>query len=221
MDFEAKEDRPPLVRFEKMPVEDRDASIKAGCYMTKDIDFAIVTPMGTRDVIPRQVSDWFPYLTELVKQGRFRSDWLAAYKEAYELWKKGEEIPLKGTPIKTWPVLSPAQRENCIKLYVLTVEDLAQANEETLTRLGMGAVALKQRAVDWIKNASDPGKISQEVAAMRAEMADIRQRNDALNERNNALEQELKLYKPVAPPPQVKMEKRLVEGELVEVEVAA
>lgn len=221
MEFEAKEERPPYLRFEKRPVEDRDASIKAGCYMTKDVDFVYITPTGTRDVIERQVSEWFAYLAELVKQGRFRSDWLAAFKEAHKLWGQGQEIPLKGMPIKTWPVLSPAQRDNCIKLMVLTVEDLAQANEETLGRMGMGAMALKQRAIDWLKNAKDPSKVSEELNAIRIEMAAIRTRADALEERNAALERELAVYKPTPPKPEVRVEKRLVEGELVEVEVAA
>lgn len=218
--MDTREDRPPYVQFMKMAVEDREASIKAGCHMTKDVDFAIITPVGTKDRIPRNVGEWFAQLAEQVKHGRFSPLWLDGYRKSYELWKQGLEIPLNGTPIRTWPVLSPAQIANLTELRVLTVEDLARANEETLGRIGMGAVALKQRAVDWLRAANDTGKIAQELAAMRQEMADMRQRSEALATRNSVLEQEIRQLRPTPEPPtaaSLSREKRLApSGEVTE-----
>lgn len=64
---------------------------------------------------------------------------------------------------------------------VRTVEDLAQANEETLAMLGMGGRALKDKAVSWLQSAGSTGKTTEELTALRLA-------HDGLKERNAALE---------------------------------
>lgn len=164
-----REDRPSYVRFEKRPVENRALSISNGHYTTEDVDFAIITPHGTADEIPRVVSDWFEYLKQQVRDERTPQKFVDYYIECYEAWKKGEEAPLKGTPIKDWPPLSPAQRSNLISARVYTVEDLASANESTLGMLGMGARELKQKAENWLRSATDQGKMTEEMSALQVE----------------------------------------------------
>lgn len=170
--MQVAEARPPYVSFEVKAVEDREASIKAGLYKTKDVDYAIITPQGSKDRTEREVSDWFTQLGEQVQQQRFPQEWLTHFRAAYEAWKKGCELPLNGTPILTWPVLSPSQVKNCIDAQVRTVEDLAAANEETLGRIGMGGRSLKDKAVSWLSAASGNGKVTEELAALKAAKAD-------------------------------------------------
>lgn len=162
-----KEDRPSYVRFEKRPVEDRALSISNGHFTTVDVDFAIITPHGTSDEIPRVVKDWFEYLTQSVREERTPAKFFEYYRDCYEHYLKGEEAPLKGTPIKDWPPLSPAQRANLIAVRVYTVEDLASANEATLGQMGMGARELQQKAENWLKSSTDLGKITEEISALQ------------------------------------------------------
>lgn len=162
-----KEDRPSYVRFEKRPVEDRALSIANGHFTTVDVDFAIITPHGTSDEIPRVVRDWFEYLAQSVREDRTPAKFLDYYKDCYDHYLKGEETPLKGTPIKDWPPLSPAQRTNLIAVRVYTVEDLAAANEATLGLMGMGARELQQKAENWLKSSTDLGKITEEISALQ------------------------------------------------------
>jgi hypothetical protein len=183
--MEIAEDRPPYVTFEVRGVEDRDASIAAGMYKTKDVDFALITPQGSKDRIERIVSEWFENLQLQVQQNRFKGDWLRQYRGAYDAWKEGRELPLNGTPILTWPVLSPTQSKTCIDANIRTVEDLALANEETIGRLGMGGRDLKSKAVSWMTAAAGPGKITEEMAALRANLSDA-------NDRNATLEKQVK-----------------------------
>lgn len=178
--MEIAEDRPPYVAFEVRGVEDRDASIAAGMYKTKDVDLAIITPQGSKDRTERVVSEWFENLELQVRQSRFKADWLRQYRGAYAAWKEGRELPLNGTPILTWPVLSPSQSKACLDAQVRTVEDLAQANEETIGRLGMGGRELKSKAVSWVTAAAGPGKVTEEIAALRASLSDANSRNEAL-----------------------------------------
>jgi hypothetical protein len=63
---------------------------------------------------------------------------------------------------------------------VRTVEDLAQANEETIAMLGMGGRALKDKAVSWLQSANSTGKVTEELAAMRVANASLVERNAVL-----------------------------------------
>lgn len=171
------EDRPPYVVFEVQAEEDRDASIAAGHYVAKDVVYAIVTPQGSKDRIPRQVDEWFANLTQQVKENRFPAQWLQHFQASYTAWKEGNEMPLHGTPIVAWPVLSPAQVKSLLAGHIKTVEDLAAANEEALSRAGLGSRALKQRAIDWLASARDTGKLSEEMASLRTKNKDLEQTN--------------------------------------------
>ncbi len=183
--MQAAEARPPYVTFEVRAVEDRAASIEAGFYKTRDVDFAFITPQGSKDRIEREVQSWFENLTEQVNQQRFPSEWKRHFEESYKAWKEGRELPLNGTPILTWPVVSPSQVKALLDARVKTVEDLAGANEETLNRIGMGSRMLKDKAVSWMTAAGSTGKVTEEMTALKAA-------NKALTDRNEELGKQLK-----------------------------
>lgn len=186
------EDRPPYVTFEVRAEEDRNASIEAGHYIARDVDFAIITPIGSKDRIERPVADWFSKLTGDVSDGRFKPEWLSAYRSIYKDWKEGTESPLTGADIKNWPVASPAQIKNLIELNVRTVEDMALANEEVINRIGMGGRGLKQKAMDWLSSASTSGKTSEELSALRTANEGLKARNDALEAQMKELSAQVK-----------------------------
>lgn len=188
---EVLEERPPYVQFETRAVEDRNASIEAGHYVAKDVDFALITPQGSKDVVERIVSEWFEKLVQDVKEDRFPADWLRAYRAYYKEWKEGREIPLDGTPIRNWSLLSPAQVKMLLDINVRTVEDLAGANEETLGRIGMGGHDLKAKAKAWLDSAQDKGKLAQRIAALEAENNDLKNTNAELASTNKELDARL------------------------------
>ncbi len=179
------EARPPYVTFEYRAEEDRAASIEAGHYVSKDVPFVLVTPMGSKDRHESPADEWFARREQDAAEGRFPREWLSAFKGAFAEWKAGREIPLNGTSVANWPVASPAQVKLLLDLIVRTVEDLAEANEETLNRLGMGGRTLKQKAQDWLASANDLGKVSEQLAGLRAD-------NEALKQRNEQLEKQLR-----------------------------
>jgi hypothetical protein len=185
---------PAYVMFEARAVEDRAASIEAGCPRFTEVDFALITPAGSKDRVERVVTDWFAHLAQEVQNERYPVEWLQRYRAEYTAWKEGRDLPLEGTALVQWPPITPALLKELLGLRIRTVEELAAANEETLKRIGMGARALKQQAVDWLAASNDIGKVAAKLTAMQVQLeAQSRQieelvaKNQALAERNNEL----------------------------------
>jgi FtsZ-binding cell division protein ZapB len=193
------EARPPYVTFEYRAIEDRTASIEAGCYVAKDVAFAFITPAGSKDRLEKIATEWFDSLAPEVQNGRFPGPWLTAFRSAYKDWLEGRETPLTGTSVANWPVVSPAQVKHLLDLRVRTVEDLAAANEETIARLGMGGRALREKAVNWVAAAKDTGKISEQVTSLQQANEDLKLRNEALEEQLKSLAARLDAVAPNPP----------------------
>jgi hypothetical protein len=165
----------PYVAFETRTEEDAKASKAQGRMVFVDQDYARITPPGSRDVHYEKLPRWFDKLEIDYKSGRVMPDWVSRWKAAYEHYKQGKELPVEGTPIKGWNMLSGAQQQNVIQCNILTVETLATANAETLQRIGMGALDLKRRAEAWITQTKglEPATIK---------MSALQRENDVLNE---------------------------------------
>lgn len=168
MQFQTQE-RPPYVIFELRAVEDREASLKAGHPVYKDIPFALVTPMGSKDQIEAVAEDWLAMLKEEVRSGRFPQQWLEGFQSAFKAWQEGEEVPANGTAIRNWPPATPAEVKMLQDLKILTVEDLANANESLLSTIGIGGRQLRERARAWLTVAA-AGAPAEELAALKKQL---------------------------------------------------
>jgi hypothetical protein len=154
------------VQFEKRAVEDRQASIAAGHYVAKDVDYVMVTPAGGNLVVEDIADNW-------LKKKRASNDPFADnYERAYAAWCSGQEIPVDGIPLKNCPMFSPADVANCLRVNVRTVEELATLPEQGLQNIGMGARALKQKAQAYLESAASVGKGAAELASLRALVED-------------------------------------------------
>lgn len=160
---------PALVRFERRPVEDKAASVAAGRYVAKDVDYAIITPPYSKDEQIKKVTQFLDDNEVKVTHGKISPEQAEFYKKQYEAWKRGQELPLVGTPIRGWSVISPAQQEMLIRLNIPTVEYLAEINDEGTKAVGMGALDLKRKAKAWLAQAQDKGPLTQQMAAIQAE----------------------------------------------------
>lgn len=170
---------PPYVVFEHRPVEDRAASIEAGHFVAKDVAFALITPAGTKDRIEKEAETWLHDLEEAVRQERFPAAWLRAYKQAYEDWTQSRETPELGTPVSTWPAISQAQARMLLDLNFRTVEQLAEATEEGIGRMGMGGRALKAKAQAYLDASNGPGKVAAELDELRVQIKTLTERDAA------------------------------------------
>jgi hypothetical protein len=167
---------PPYIRFETRAIKQFKTAEEGGTVFFKDVDYALVTSHGSKDTVEKALPEWFTQLENEVRQDRLPGNWLEAYKRSYEKWKAGEELPVIGTPIKNWPVLSPAEAKMLNELGIRAVEDLANANEELIARIGMGARSLVQRAKDWVTSYSGQAPLVQALDAERAVRAGLEHR---------------------------------------------
>lgn len=181
--MEIAQAKPPYVVFETRPVEDRDATLEAGKFVSRDVVYAIVTPQGSKDRIEKLAEDWLRDLETAVKDDRFPGEWLRAYKNMYKDWQDGREVPLEGTAILTWPAINQSQQKIILDANIRTVEDLALANEASLGFIGMGARALKEKAQAWLDAANGPGKVAGELEKLRKQNEEFAAKNAANEEK--------------------------------------
>ena len=157
--------RPPIVNFEERSVEDRAATAAVGGKQMKAVDYVLLNQPGSKDTVEREA---LPWLEALHQNRNFDAGWVARVKEHYKLWKAGHEITPNGTHIRMWAAIDKGQADTLIGAGILTVEDLAAANEEALRRGGIGARALKMKATAWLESASKNGKAAEELVLLRA-----------------------------------------------------
>ena len=176
------EERPPYVRFERQVVEDKAASLREGRYVGKDVDFVLVTPAGSKDEMVSKVDRWFENMERNVRASppRINPRWLDLWKEGYNKWKNGQEMPLNGTPIKGWGMISPAMQETLIRMRCMTIEDLAVLNDEGLRRVGMGSMELRNKAKNWLQAIKDQGPLVTQVTALEQENKILKEQVETL-----------------------------------------
>ena len=117
------------------------------------------------------------------------ADWAEKFRRMYELWKQGQEMPLEGTPIKGWGVISPAQQETLIRMHVLTVEQLAAITSEGTNRIGMGGIEMKHKAEAWLNTLKKAGRPTMEIALLRKENAQLKVNQELLESKIEELTQ--------------------------------
>jgi len=190
-DVAEREERPAWVQFETRTIENKRESLKSGHYVGKDVDFVLVTPAYSKDCYEQKVELWFESVDRNVKNGRMPREWADHWRKAYQAWKQGQEIPVNGTPIKGWSVLSPSQEKMLLSLNVRTIEDLAAANDEGLRRMGMGGVDLRNKAIAWLKSSQDHGMVTQENAALLNENRQLKGTIESLEGKIKSLQQQV------------------------------
>jgi hypothetical protein len=128
-----------------------------------------------------------------VEAGRLNPMFVDQYRKMYEFYKKGQDIPVEGTPIKMWPVATPAQVALLTSLNILTVEDLATLPDEGMRRIGMGAQDLKNKAMSWLMAANDKGKLTTDMAQLKQQNAVLEGSVAALMAQLEELKREMKV----------------------------
>lgn len=189
--LEEREEIAPWVKFETRPMEDKKATIAAGHVVYKDVDFVLVTPPYSKDVIEHKVEHFFSMRENDVKNKRMPQKWLDTWKEGYQRWKEGQEIPEHGISIKNWPGATPAEVKNMLSAGIRTIEMMAACNDEGLRRLGMGGQALKQRAKSFLSTAKNKGKVAEENAALHKENERLQRSVDNLSEQVQLLKTQI------------------------------
>jgi len=194
-DLMTRAGKPAFITFHTVPRHLPVQSQKEGRYIARDVDMVTVRQIGATDSVVFEVDGWLAQNKIEVSNGRLPKEHADLYATSYERWKSGQEIPLEGTPIKTWPVISPAQVEALVRVGLRTVEDLASLNDEGLRKIGMGAVELRQKAKAWMAAAQDKGKLTQDMTALQRTNEQLHNTVATLTAKMEALQAEMKSTK--------------------------
>lgn len=159
----------PYVMFETRTIEDVKATRERNMPVFKDQHYARITPPGSRDVQLEKLPNWWEKLDHEYRSGRVMAQWIEKWKSDYARYEKGQEIPVDGTPIRGWKLLSGAQQETLIRMNILTVEALANINSEAMSHLGIGALEFKRRAESWIQQTQGKAPLAIEMASLKGE----------------------------------------------------
>lgn len=178
------QERPPYVRFEVRAEEDRQATIESGHYVARNVVYALITPAGSKDRVEKIAEEWLDQIKKKAAAGEFPMEWSRHFHAMFAQWNDENTIPENGTPIIGWQLISPAVQQQILQANVRTVEDLAVLNESGLSRIGMGARDLQNKALAWLEEGASKGAVAAQNAAMRVE-------NDQLKERIAALEKQV------------------------------
>ena len=178
---------PPYVRFEQRAEEDRNASIDAGHYVAKNVNYALITSPGSKDCVEKIAEDWLAQIKEKARDGSFPAQWAEHFAYVFKHWQEENTIPETGTPIKGWAMLSPAMQQQVIQANIRTVEDLAVMNESGLQRIGMGARDLQNKARAWLAEAASVGSVAAKNAALELKLEAALERIVTLEEENKVL----------------------------------
>jgi hypothetical protein len=174
----------PYVRFELRPVESRTT----GQSVFTDRAWVILMAPGSRDTTEMLVDDWLPKLREHARNKRVPVSWPMEYEQAFNQWMQTQEQPAIGTSVRNWPACTPAQLQSCLKANLLTVEDVANANEEALNRVGMGARSLQIMAKAWIADQKGGSQVAAQIANLTLVMEEQKRQIEELRQANAELQ---------------------------------
>ena len=187
--------RPPYVRFKRIAVRDHAASHEAGYEVTRDEDFACITPPGSRDCVEKVAAEWLKEIDAKSRSGDqgWPYEFVQGFKMAYEQYLQQNEMPPMGTPIRGFMLLQPSEQQRCLSANILTVEDLASANEQAIGRIGMGARALSEKAAAWLRSRGDgSAQVASENVNLKIENEQLKEQLASALDSIKQLERELK-----------------------------
>lgn len=112
---------------------------------------------------------------------------IEAYPEAYAAFKRGEEQPADGTPLKLWAQMDGATFKELAYLGFVTVEQLATASDEAKRKMGPLQQWVK-KAKAFIESAKAP---QNQVATLKEQLEREKKRGDKLEEQIGLLHQRI------------------------------
>lgn len=163
--------------FENKAVRDNEASETEGREILKDEIWVTIRVDGNTE-LNYNADEWIKEQTEKARRGKVDPRIVEQYKIMLNAFKEGQEPPLEGTDIRHWPQVTRATAENLIRLGVRTVEDLANADENTIRRIQHGGRDMQKKAKAFLE-ATD-GKAAQKILSLEESLNILKTQNEEL-----------------------------------------
>lgn len=167
-----------IVEFYMESVLQGAESEKAGRPIYKDVPFIWIRFPGDRTRERRRKVDMRGRDGAIPDPDRFPRQWMAFQRKHAQVQE--------GTPIEQWGPISKSHAMTLKGLNVHTVENLAGVPDSALHNLGHGARALRDKAIAWLKAATDGAETTRlaaenqalrdDIAALKEQVADLAKR---------------------------------------------
>lgn len=158
-DFEpnaqSKLDEQLLVKFFIKQKQDKAASLEEGRPIFKDVEYIDIKVPGNRSGGACRPANF---------QDKQR------FPRHYAAFQQRKEMPLEGTPLGEWPLMSRSQVEELSFHNVKTVEQLIQMSDGLASQF-MGMNGLKQKAKMWLEQSEDTARIN-EIESLKEDNAE-------------------------------------------------
>jgi len=165
--------RLPYVQFRVEALEVKDEN---GHITFKNKYWADVVPAGGKDIVVKDAEEWISQLrTKGETRGPFDSNaseyrtWFEHFSKLLAQFKAGEEMTTTGTPLRAILAFTKAEIAQAEAIRIYSLEELAQANEEALRHMGIGARAMKDKAVQLLASKGE-NHLAEENAALRVKL---------------------------------------------------
>ena len=129
-----------LVRFYKDAKHMKFKSEAEGRPIYEDRNYVSIICVGDNK------NDHHKEVTDVDKE-RFPEEW--------DRFERGEEQMYAGTPLKEWPGMKPSTIKMLEHFHIYVVEQLAELDDASIQRVGMGARELKAKAIAYVAKARD------------------------------------------------------------------
>jgi len=160
-------DKSVYAKFYTMPIKNESASAKEGRPIFEDREYIEIRASGNQNNIINRPAD------QLDRE---------RFSRHYDLFKKGQEDQVVGTPLSEVTWLTRSQIEELAYVRIRTLEQLANVNDETCQRM-VGLRDLKNKAVAFLENAEKAApftamaeeneKLKQQVEALSVQMKEL------------------------------------------------
>lgn len=200
----ATDQKRPFIRFESMPKLNRTASEEAGHQVYDTVNYVFVIQHGSKDEFVKEAEEWLAQKKREAGQGNYPPEWVVQFREHYEEYKKGNEMPDEGTPLKMWPLLTPGQVKTFAAMYppIKSVEELASVPDSGLQTLGLDGRVMRDKARAWIDSSKSAGRVAEEVASLK----ELNRQQETAIEAMNKRIQEMEAALPKAKRPKQQLE---------------
>jgi hypothetical protein len=171
---QARQDEHLLVKFTLETKPDAAATLEQGRAIFKEVEYIHIQAPGSRNAVARPA----------------RPGDKERFPRHYEAFKRRIEMPMEGTPLTEWPLMSRSLVEELAYLGIKTVEQLANVSDTHISGK-MGFANFKRQAQEWLEyaDADAPStKLVGQVEALEAQLAARDQTIEQLSRRLDELE---------------------------------
>lgn len=181
-------EKAPIIQFDYMEYGfDAAASERAGRPIPLTLPFVFIQPdKYTR--IEHPAEEWLEKKRSDAINGKVNPEWVTRWEMQYAAWKKGEELPLDGQPIKTWESINKEQKTRLIALGFYTIEQLGDVPDTNLATIGLDGRVLRDLARTALTQHANGGALAIEVTNLKQALRDRDEYINGMQARLAALE---------------------------------